>query len=156
MNTTKLSIVIQFERKNDFSYDFNSNFNIHIISPTIDSFQGKCSTKNWLLDYIKMTTQSTRNISLSSWGSSVFRTEQTATHLNCANLCAFWTEGSCNAYKYLGQDGGCQLGFVSWLEDIEAGVRIMLEESLLDSLPLICAGGQHCCSRERWSEHHNI
>ena len=98
--------------------------------------------------------QSTRNISLSSWWSSVFRTELAATHLSCANLCAFWTEGSCNAYKFDGAEvGGCQLGTVYWLEDTEAGVRIMMEENLLASLPLICAGGHHCCSRERSSEH---
>ena len=28
----------------------------------------------------------------------------------------------------------------------------MLEENLLASLPLICAGGKHCCSRDRWAE----
>ena len=44
------------------------------------------------------------------------------------------------------------VGAVYWLEDTEDGVRIMLEENLLASLPLICAGGHHCCSRERSSE----
>lgn len=102
-----------------------------------------------------MTPQSTRNISLASWGSSLLRTELTRTHLTCANLCAFWTDGTCNAYRYHSEEGECQLGSVSWLEDTEAGVRIMLMENLHDSLPLSCSGGKHCCSRERSSDLHN-
>ena len=46
-------------------------------------------------------------------------------------------------------DSTCELGIVSSLEDTNnLGLSVLIQEDVLDTLPLTCHGGDHCCSRD--------
>ena len=60
-----------------------------------------------------------------------------------------WDGEGCNAWRYDKETKVCQMGEVTSLEDTDnTGVLVMVMEDLLDTLPLTCHGGEHCCSRD--------
>ena len=71
--------------------------------------------------------------------------------LACAGHCQTRQEedGDCNSFSYEETRASqCELGSLSYLEDPapgEAWVRLMVVESVLESLRMYCRGGESCC-----------
>ena len=107
--------------------------------------------------FMQMKTMSfkrTRSVRESTWQSVVSRTSLQDTSLLCAQTCAQenWNYGSlvCNAWRYEKDSKTCQTGFLTYLEDTDdAGHAVLVDEDILDTLPLVCDGGDNCCTGER-------
>ena len=77
----------------------------------------------------------------------------TRNSFGCMEQCAVrqWDGEGCNAWKYDQESKVCEMGEVLALVDTDnTGVLVMVMETILDTLPLTCHGGEHCCSRD-WS-----
>ena len=60
-----------------------------------------------------------------------------------------WDGEGCNAWRYEQDSKVCEMGEVTELVDTDnTGVLVMVMETVLDTLPLTCHGGEHCCSRD--------
>ena len=72
--------------------------------------------------------------------------------MGCAHQCAreTWRDtGGCNAWKFDAENGVCEMGNVGLLEDTNnLGVSVMIRESDIKQIQMVCKGGEHCCSRE--------
>lgn len=101
---------------------------------------------------IETLYQRSKNISQTSWTAALTSSGLTSGHLlDCASKCQKKQSESsqCNAFQY--RDKLCHLGVVNFLEDPAPGqepVTIMIQDDIMETLPMTCRGGDNCCGKE--------
>lgn len=79
---------------------------------------------------------------------------QAKSFLDCAHKCLYYVNsgsGQCNSYSYNNNSLLCELASLTYLEDplpdrSDGGEKkVMVDVTVLESLPRNCRGGEHCC-----------
>ena len=120
---------------------------MNVISILFFGFISTCSSSTVLF-------QRTNNVSHSSFSSARQHLGKARNVLDCGSKCVYYEssgQGTCNAYSFNDNNEDCELASMTFLEDplhdgSDGGEKkVMVDVTVLETLPRTCRGGEHCC-----------